>query len=103
MCLEQLCSFSMAGNSNHSSYEVGAEVSQQHGSGILDCHLDNDRTFLCMQQSSKILYYIYEEWFGDLKSVLTTKLCEAGTEDVLRYVRDNIFAMVRRKLGWHNV
>ena len=53
--------FSMAGNSNDSSYEVGVEVSQQHGSGILDCHLDNDRTFLCMQQSSKILYHIYEE------------------------------------------
>ena len=94
--------FSMAGNSNDSSYEVGVEVSQQHGSRILDCHLDNDRTFLCMQQSSKILYHIYEEWFGDSKSVFTTKLCEAGTEDVLRYVRDMIFAMVRRKLRWHN-
>ena len=29
-------------------------------------------------------------------------MCEAGTEDVLRYVRDMIFAMVRRKLRWHN-
>ena len=92
----------MAGNSDYSSYEAGVEVSQQHGPGILDCHLDNDRTFLCMQQSSKILYYIYEEWFGDSKSVFTTKLCEAGTEDELRYVRDMIFAMVRRKLRWHN-
>ena len=55
-----------------------------------------------MQQSSKILYHIYEEWFGDSKSVFTTKLCEAGTEDELRYVRDMIFAMVRRKLRWHN-
>ena len=102
MCLEQLCLFGMVGNSNDSSYEAGIEVSQQHGSGILDCHLDNDRTFLCMQQSSKILYYIYEEWFGDSKSVFTTKLCEAGTEDVLCYVRDMIFAMVWRKLRWHN-
>ena len=101
-CLEQLCSFSMAGNFTDSSYEVGVEVSQQHGSGILDCHLDNDRTFLCMQQSSEILYYIYEEWFRDSKSVFTAKLCEAETEDVLRYVRDMIFAMVRRKLRWHN-
>ena len=70
---------------------------------LTDCHLDNDRTFLCtVQQSSKILYYIHEEWFGDSKYVFTTKLCEAGTEDVLRYVRDMIFAMVRRKLRWHN-
>ena len=81
-----LVPFSMVGNSNDSSYEAGIEVSQQHGSGILDCDLDNDRTFLCLQQSSKILYYIYEEWFGDSKSVFTTKLCEAGTEDVLCYV-----------------
>ena len=92
----------MAGNSDDSSYEVGVEVSQQHGSGIRDCHLDNDRTFKCMQQSFKILYHVYKEWFGDLKSVFTTKLCEAGTEDELHCVRDMIFAMVRRKLRWHN-
>ena len=76
----------MAENSNEPSYEASVEVSQQHGSGILGCHLDNDRRFLCMQQSAKILYYIYEEWFGDSKSVFTTKLCEAGTEDVLRFM-----------------
>ena len=76
----------MAGNSDDSSYKAGVEESQQHGSGIPDRHLVNDRTFLCMQQSSKILYYIYEKWFGDSKSVFITKLCEAGSEDELRYI-----------------
>ena len=82
--------------------KLALKVSQQHGSGILGCHLDNDTTFLFMQQSANILYYVYEEWFGDSKSVFTTKLCEAGTKDALRYVRDMIFVMVRRKLRWHN-
>ena len=93
--LESLC-FTMAGNSTAADHTLLQEEAQQTAEANPGNNHCED-IFLTLQNATKIVKLVYNDFFALPKAEFIQHLFDQGGISELRYVRDMIFSIVKRR------
>ena len=96
-----LC-FEMAGNSNKNA-DIDSSFTFVPATQELFSSPEPDDIFLTVQHSTFAVGKIYNDLFANSRSDLISELSELCCVAELRYVRDMVFCIVKRKLGQSNL
>ena len=92
----------MAGNSNKNA-DIDSSFTSVPATQELFSSPEPDDIFLTVQRSTFAVGKIYNDLFANSKSDFISELSELRCVAELRYVRDMVFCIVKRKLGQSNL
>ena len=92
----------MAGNSNKNP-DIDSSFTSVPATQELFSSPEPDDTFLTVQRSTFAVGKIYNDLFANTRSDFISELSELCCVAELRYVRDMVFCIVKRKLGQSNL